>query len=50
MLLLTLLLNALLLLYKTEAGEPVEAGPGLGGGITDNIKKKGESRISQDQT
>jgi len=54
MLLLTLLLNALLLLYKTEAGEPVEAGPGLGREITDNMKKEAETAVnnafSQDQT
>lgn len=50
MLLLSLLLNALLLLQRTEAGDPVEAGLGLGGDPAGDMKAEAVTAMVQEQT
>ena len=50
MLLLSLLLNALLLLQRTEAGDPVEAGLGLGGDPAGDMKAEAVRAVAQEQT
>ena len=50
MLLLSLLSTGLLLLQRTDAGDPVEAGLGPGGDPAGDMKEEAVAALAQEQT